>query len=472
MPRALKPVDADLLRHLHDILPADCFRAEKEPYTTEPRGLFHGRAGVILAPGTTEQVAAILRLASQVGTPVVPYGGGTSLVGGQVMPDGPDPIVLSLERMTQILDVSPVDGTISVQAGAILQEVQQAAAAAGRLFPLSLAAQGSCRIGGNLATNAGGLNVLRYGNARALCLGLEAVMPDGSIWHGLKRLYKDNTGYDLRDLLIGSEGTLGVITAATLRLYPQPRAEATAVLVVPSPAAALDLLALAKGSFGESISAFELIHGTGLEFLSETLPDVRQPFSKRPQWSVLVDIGLTAGGDPAEMLARFFQMALDAGLVSDGVVSQSESQRRQLWHLRETIPEANKRIGSIASHDISVPLSKIAEFIETTSVRIRELGEFRINCFGHLGDGNLHFNVFPPRGALRRDSPVPADRIRRLVHDLVAEFGGSFSAEHGVGRLKVADLARYGDPARLAAMRAIKAALDPAGIMNPGAILA
>ncbi len=471
MPRALKPVDADLLRQLHAILPVDCFRAETTPYTTEPRGLFHGRAGVVLAPGATEQVAAILRLANRTGTPVVPYGGGTGLVGGQVMPDGPDPIVLSLERMTQILDVNPADGTISVQAGAILHDVQQAAAAADRLFPLSLAAQGSCRIGGNLATNAGGLNVLRYGNARALCLGLEAVLPDGSVWHGLTRLYKDNTGYDLRDLLIGSEGTLGVITAATLRLFARPRAEAAALLVVPSPAAALELLALARGHFGEAISAFELIHGTGLEFLDETLPDIRQPLARRPPWSVLVDIGLTGGGDPTAMLSAFYEAAERAGLSSDGIVSQSGSQRAGLWQLRESIPEANKRIGSIASHDISLPVSAIPQFIETASERLNAAGQLRINCFGHLGDGNLHFNVFPARGQSRADSPLPPADIRRLVHELVAGFGGSFSAEHGVGRLKVADLKRYGDPARLAAMRAIKAALDPNGIMNPGAVL-
>ena len=470
MPPALNAVDAQLLQQLRDQLPKACFREPGDQYTTEPRGLFRGRAGVVLAPETTQQMATIMGVANRARVPVVPYGGGTGLVGGQVMPSGPNPVVLSLERMNRILDVSPLDATISVQAGAILQDVQQAAAEAGRLFPLSLAAQGSCRIGGNLATNAGGLNVLRYGNARALCLGLEAVMPDGTTLHGMKRLYKDNTGYDLRDLFIGSEGTLGVITAATLRLFPQPRSEAAAVLVVPSPTAALDLLALARQHFGETISAFELVHGTGLEFLAETLPEVRQPFSERPQWSVLIDIGLSAEGDPAEMLARFFETALAENLVSDGVVSQSESQRSQLWQVRETIPEANKRIGSIASHDISVPLSRIAEFIETAGARVRALGEFRINCFGHLGDGNLHYNVFPPQGKTRAQSPVPPERIRRVVHDTVAEYEGSFSAEHGVGRLKVADLARYGDPARLAAMRAVKAALDPGGIMNPGAL--
>ncbi len=468
----LRAVDDAVLAELRAVLPAAAFRPVSEHYTTEPRGLFRGRAGVVLAPGNREEVAGIIRIAGRARVGVVPFGGGTGLVGGQLMPDGPAPIVLSLERMTRVLDIDPRGNTITVQAGAILQDVQQAAAGAGRLFPLSLAAQGSCRIGGNLATNAGGLNVLRYGSARALCLGLEAVLPDGSIWHGLKRLYKDNTGYDLRDLLIGSEGTLGVITAATLRLFAPPRAEAAALLEVPSPAAALELLALARTHFGEAISAFELIHGSGLDFLRETMPELRQPLAPRPEWSVLVDVGPNGAADPAGMLAGFYEEAAAAGLADGGVLSQGEAQRAGLWRLRESIPEANRRIGALASHDIALPLAEIAAFVEAAVARIRALGDFRINCFGHLGDGNLHFNVFPPRGRGRADSPVPPEEIRQLVHDLVAAHGGSFSAEHGVGRLKVADLERYGDPARLAAMRAIKAALDPKGIMNPGAVLA
>ncbi len=467
----LNPVDQDVIATLRAALPASVFREVDERHVTEPRGLFRGQAGQVLAPDTTAEVAAIIDIARRARVPVVPFGGGTGLVGGQVMAQGPAPLVLSLERMNRIREVDAQGDTITAEAGVILENLQAAAGAAGRLFPLSLASQGSCQIGGNLATNAGGVNVLRYGNARALCLGIEAVLPDGSVWHGLKKLHKDNTGYDLRDLLIGAEGTLGVITAATLRLFARPRAQATAILVVPDPAAALRLLGLARTRFGEAISAFELIDGTGLAFLAETMPDLRQPFAEPPKWSVLIDIGLNAGGEPAEMLAELFAEALEAGLSSDGIVAQSEAQRSQLWALRETIPAANRRIGAIASHDISLPLPAIADFIELATARIEALGRFRINCFGHLGDGNLHFNVFPPGGAGRADSAVPADDIRRLVHDLVAEFDGSFSAEHGVGRLKVGDLERYGDPARLAAMRAIKAALDPAGIMNPGAVL-
>ena len=468
----LEPVSEAVIADLRAALPGRAFRAPSEHYLSEPRGLFRGRAGAVLAPGSTDEVAAVIRIAHAARVPVVPFGGGTGLVGGQVMAEGPEPIVLSLERMGAIRQVNPEDNTLIAEAGAILHEVQAAAEAAGRLFPLSMASQGSCRIGGNLATNAGGLNVLRYGTARALCLGLEAVLPDGRIWHGLSRLPKDNTGYDLRDLMIGAEGTLGVITAASLRLFPRPRAEGAALFVVASPAAALGLLSLARARLGEAISAFELISGTGLGFIRETLPERALPLKEIPAWSVLIDVGLTLPGDPAEMLADLFAEAEAEGLSDDGLIAQSEAQRRALWQMRETIPEANRRIGSIASHDIAVPVSAIPDFIETASARLHALGPLRINCFGHMGDGNLHFNVFPARGQGRADSPRPPEEIRRLVHDTVAEFGGSFSAEHGVGRLKVADLARYGDPARLAAMRAIKAALDPRGIMNPGVLFA
>ena len=380
-------------------------------------------------------------------------------------------MILSLERMRAVRGIYPAENVIVVEAGAILQDIHEAAAKVDRLFPLSIAAQGSARIGGNLATNAGGVNVLRYGNARDLCLGLEAVMPDGRIWHGLKRLRKDNTGYDLRNLLIGSEGTLGVITAAALKLSPRPAGEGTALMVVDSPRAALDLLALARDRVGEGVSAFEIMHRAGLEFLAETLPDIRQPFAEMPEWFVLIDVGLARGLDPALALEGLFAEAFEAGLVSDGIVAQSETQRHQFWEVREQIPEANRRIGSISSHDISLPMSEIPDFIAKGAKVIARIGAFRINCFGHLGDGNLHYNVFPMPGRSRADHVAERDVIKRAVHDLVHEMGGSVSAEHGIGRLKVEDLERYGDPVKLDAMRAIKAALDPLGIMNPGAVL-
>jgi FAD/FMN-containing dehydrogenase len=467
----LNPVTPDFENTLRARLPERAFPAPDAKYYEEPRGRYHGVSGLPVAPENAGDVATVVRACADARVGVVPYGGGTGLVGGQVMVDGPAPVILSLERMTKVRHVWPLENVLIAEAGVILQNVQHAAAQANRLFPLTLAAQGSCRIGGNLATNAGGVNVLRYGNARDLCLGLEAVLPNGEIWHGLKRLRKDNTGYDLRDLLIGSEGTLGVITAASLRLFPAPAATGAALMVVPGPAAALDLLALARDHAGPAVSAFELISGAGLEFLTQTMPQVRQPFAAIPDWMVLVDLGVSRGQNPDDILEGLFVDAFEQGLVSDGLVAQSVGQRAEFWALRESIPEANKHIGSIVSHDVSLPLGLVAEFIARAGETLATLDAFRINCFGHLGDGNLHYNVFPVPGKTRDDYDHLRSDIKDIVHGLVADLGGSFSAEHGVGRMKVADLARYGDPAGLAAMRAIKAALDPAGIMNPGAVL-
>jgi FAD/FMN-containing dehydrogenase len=465
------PVSEAFEADLRSQLPAAAFRPIAEAYLEDPRGGAPGLAGLVVAPGSAEEVATVIRAAGAARVPVVPIGGGTGLVRGQVYGEGPAPLLLTLERMNRIRAVYPEENVIVAEGGAILAEVQAAAEEAGRLFPLSLASEGSARIGGLLGTNAGGVNVLRYGNARELCLGLEAVLPDGSLWHGLKRLRKDNTGYDLRNLLIGAEGTLGVITAASLRLFPRPAAEGTALLVVPGPEAALELLALANDLAGGGISAFELISGQGLKFLAEKMPEVRQPFAEVPEWSVLVDLGLGAGQAPDEVLEAIFAAGFEAELVSDGVVAQSEQQRAEFWHMREAIPEANKRIGAISSQDVSLPLSRLPEFIRRGPEVLAQVGEFRINCFGHLGDGNLHYNAYPPEGQTRDERIGDKARVQRAVHDLVHEMDGSISAEHGIGRLKAADLQHYGDPAKLAAMRAIKTALDPQGIMNPGAVL-
>jgi FAD/FMN-containing dehydrogenase len=373
--------------------------------------------------------------------------------------------------MNALRAVYPDEGVLVVEAGMILADVQVEAARVGRLFPLSLASEGTARIGGNLAANAGGVNVLRYGNARDLTLGIEAVLPDGSILHGLKRLRKDNAGYDLRHLLIGSEGTLGVITAAALRMVPMPAAYGMAMLVVGGPADALRLLRLADDRLPGMISAFELIAGQGLRFLAETMPEVRLPFATVPDWCVLIDLGLPTMIDPHDALAGLFSAATDVGLVTDGVIAASGAQRDDLWRVRESIPLANRKIGAVSSHDISVPLLAIAEFIPRATAELAALGEWRINCFGHLGDGNLHFNVFPMPGRNRADHENQRDAVKMIVHDIVHDLGGSVAAEHGVGRLKVGDLERYADPAKLAVMRSIKAALDPAGIMNPGAVL-
>ena len=467
----LNQADANFAAHLATLLPADTIAVPEPRYLEEPRGRWTGLGHVLARPRTVQDVATVVRACGAARVGIVPWGGGTGLVGGQVMPNGVAPLILSLERMAAIRAIYPSENVMIAEAGAILADVQAAAAGVDRLFPLSLASEGSARIGGNLATNAGGVNVLRYGNARDLCFGLEAVMPDGTIWHGLKRLRKDNTGYDLRNLLIGAEGTLGIITAASLRLYPVPAEQGAALLVVPGPAAALELLTLAQGRFGGGISAFELINIRGLEFLAETMPEVRQPFVEIPEWMVLVDLGLGQDQPVSEALAGLFEAGLARGLVSDGVIAGSLAERDQFWALRESIPLANRKIGAISSHDISLPLGEIAGFIPRAGAALARLGDWRINCFGHLGDGNLHYNVFPPKGKTRSDYDSQREAVKTCVHDLVDALGGSVSAEHGIGRLKVGDLERYGDPAKLAAMRAIKAALDPVGIMNPGAVL-
>ncbi|ETX30966.1 FAD-binding oxidoreductase [Roseivivax isoporae] len=468
----LASADQTFLDTLAAALPDDTLRPPEPRFLEEPRGRWQGAVAGVALPRGAEEVATIVRHAARAGVGLVPYGGGTGLVGGQIMPGGAAaPLLVSLERMTAIRGTWAEENVLVAEAGAILADVQDAARAAGRLFPLSLASEGSARIGGLLSTNAGGVNVLRYGNARELCLGLEAVLPSGEIWHGLRRLRKDNTGYDLRSLLIGAEGTLGFITAASLRLFPQPAATGTALLVVRDPRAALSLLALARDQLGEGVSAFEIMGRTGYDFLAEVLPEVRQPFATPPDWSVLIEVGLARGLDPAAALETLFAEASEAGLVTDGLVAQSEAQARDFWEIRERIPEANRKIGAVSSHDISVPLSAIPDFIPEGIARLARLGAFRVNCFGHVGDGNLHYNVFPAPGATRADHEHRRDAIKRTVHDLVHEMGGSVSAEHGIGRLKVDDLERYQDPAKLGAMRAIKAALDPMGIMNPGAVL-
>lgn len=434
----------------------------------EPRGRWQGAAAAIARPGNTQEVSALVQLCSQKDVPVVPYGGGTGLVGGQIKSNGDPAVLLSLDKMDKIRAVYDTENVLIAEAGAILQSVQEAASDHNRLFPLSLASEGSARIGGVLGTNAGGVNVIRYGNARDLCLGIEAVLPNGDIWNGLTRLRKDNTGYDLRNLMIGSEGTLGVITAAALKLFPVPKSQATALFTVASPQAALDLLTLAKSELGETISAFELIHQMGFDFLAETLPNIRPPFDTAPEWCVLIDIGCERNAQDA--LGHLFEVAYKNDLTQDGVVAMSEHQRHAFWHIREAIPTANRMIGSISSHDISLPLSAIPDFIPQGNAALAKLGAFRINCFGHLGDGNLHYNVFPQKGRTRKDHENQRDAIKRTVHDLVHAMGGSVSAEHGIGRLKTGDLQRYGDPAKLAAMAAIKRALDPKNIMNPGVI--
>ncbi|MCI4664567.1 MAG: FAD-binding oxidoreductase [Neomegalonema sp.] len=442
-------------------------------FLEEPRGQYHGHAALIARPADTGQVAEIVRRAAIERVGVVPYGGGTGLVGGQLLEPaaGPPPIVLSLERMKNVRDVSVADAALTVEAGVTVKAAQEAAEGAGLLFPLSYGSEGTAQIGGALATNAGGVQVLRYGNTRDLVLGLEAVMPDGTVLNGLKTLRKDNTGFDIRHLLIGSEGALGVVTAATLRLFAQPKRRETAFLKLAEHRVAPTALRALQAVVGEQVTAFELMSETGLGFVMEKIEGARMPLADRSGWHALVEV---SGGDGLrDALETALGEAFEQGWVVDAVLAESEAQRQELWRLREEMPIANRMIGAVCSHDVSVPISKLCDFIDAADAALAAaFPGLRVNCFGHLGDGNLHYNAFPPAGEERAAWRDRAQAISRIVHDQTHAFGGSFSAEHGVGRLKPGDLERYGDPAKVAAIRSIKAALDPLGIMNPGAVVA
>ena len=443
------------------------------PFLTDWRDRFTGVALAVLRPGSVEQVSAIMRACSQWAIPVVPQGGNTGLVLGSIPDASGTAVVLSLARLNTIRQIDPVNRTITVDAGCILQTIQEAATAAGCLFPLSLAAEGSCTIGGNLATNAGGTAVLRYGNTRELCLGLEVVTPQGEVWSGLRGRRKDNTGYDLRDLYIGAEGTLGVITGAVMKLYPQPKASITALAALASPGHALRLLSLMQDHCGASLTGFELMSQYCLQLVAEQFPQLPRPFAQPHGQYVLLELSSSQSEAHAiELLEASIGAALENELIEDAVVASSVAQSEGLWQLREHIPLAQAQAGKNIKHDISLPISRIADFIAVTDVALEAaFPGCQLVCFGHLGDGNLHYNVAPPAGMTDRDFLANQDAINRIVHDQVHGFGGSISAEHGVGALKKADLARYKSPLELQLMRAVKQALDPQNIMNPGKIL-
>jgi FAD/FMN-containing dehydrogenase len=403
----------------------------------------------------------------------VPQGGRTGLVIGSVPDDTGRAVVLSLRRLNRIRAVDPVNRTMTVDAGCILHDIQQAAAGAGMLFPLSLAAEGSCTIGGNLATNAGGTGVLRYGNTRELCLGLEVVTAAGQLWDGLRGLRKDNTGYDLRDLYIGAEGTLGVITGAVLKLFPQPKAGITALVALSSCRDALALLGLAQDTAGPTLTGYELMSDICLRLVGKHFPDLPRPFpDTHPQYALLELSSHESEQHAVRLLEETIEKALEAGLAQDAVVATSIAQSRALWAIREHIPLAQAADGKNIKHDISVPISRIADFVEQTDALLgRAWPGVQVVCFGHLGDGNLHYNIAPPVGTPHEAFLAYQGDVNRIVHDSVAGFGGSISAEHGIGALKRDELPRYKTQVELDLMRAIKAALDPLGIMNPGKIL-
>ncbi|MCE1250256.1 MAG: FAD-binding oxidoreductase [Comamonadaceae bacterium] len=435
-----------------------------------------GRALAVVRPGSTAEVAAVVRACARAGVALVPQGGNTGLSVGATPDDSGQQLVLSLTRLNAVRALDADNLTLTVEAGCILQNVQAAAAQAGFLFPLSLAAEGSCTIGGNLASNAGGTQVLRYGNARELCLGLEVVTPQGEVWSGLSGLRKDNTGYDLRDLFIGSEGTLGIITAATLKIFPQPAAQLTAWAAVPSMAAAVRLLGLAHQHLGAGLTGFEAMGQFALSLVSKHMPQLRVPFVGMAGAPYCVLLENSDSESEAHARARFehlLEQAMDDGCVLDAVVAESIAQAQELWHVRESIPLAQAEEGLNIKHDISVAASRIPAFVEYTDALLqREIPGVRLVNFGHLGDGNLHYNVQAPEGGdAKAFLHTQEARVNQLVYDAVAQFGGSFSAEHGVGQLKVAQLERYQDPVALQLMRALKQALDPQGLMNPGCIL-
>ncbi|GKS88635.1 MULTISPECIES: FAD-binding oxidoreductase [unclassified Acidovorax] len=435
-----------------------------------------GKALAVVRPGSTQEVAAVVRACAAAGTAIVPQGGNTGLAVGSIPDETGTQVLLSLTRLNAIRAVDADNLTLTVEAGAILQNVQDAAEKAGLLFPLSLAAEGSCTIGGNLATNAGGTQVVRYGNTRDLCLGLEVVTPQGEVWDGLKGLRKDNTGYDLRDLFIGSEGTLGIITAATMKLYPQPAASLTAWAAVPSMEHAVQLLALAHKHLGAGLTGFEVMGRFALSLVAKHMPQLRVPFIDQEDVPYGVLLENSDSESEAHARTRFeslLETAFEAGCVTDAVVAENLAQAHQLWHIRENIPLAQAEEGLNIKHDISVQIPRIPAFVEYADALLqREIPGVRLVNFGHLGDGNLHYNVQAPAEgdakAFLRDEEA---RVNHLVYEAVAQFGGSFSAEHGVGALKVDKLEKYQSPVALSMMRAIKGALDPQGLMNPHCML-
>ena len=450
------------------------FGQDLSAYERDWRGREQGRALCVVRPGSTAEVAAVVKACADAGVPMVPQGGNTGLVMGST-PDGSGrEVVLSLQRMNEVRALDAANATVTVEAGCVLERLQQITDDAGFLFPLSLASEGSCTIGGNLASNAGGTQVLRYGNTRDLCLGLEVVTPQGEVWHGLSGLRKDNTGLDLRNLFIGSEGTLGVITAATLKLFPKPAAQRTAWAAVPSVQAAVDLLGLAQLHLGAGLTGFEMMGQVALGLVAKHMPQLKIPLWQDAPYGVLLELSDTDSEDHAHaQLERLLEAALTQGCVSDAVVAQSLAQSKELWHVRESISMAQAAEGLNIKHDIALPVSAIPAFVTSTDALLAtQLPGVRMVNFGHLGDGNLHYNVQCP---LHADAAAFMQaheaQVNHCVYEAVKNFGGSISAEHGIGRLKADTLPQYKDPVALQLMRSIKQALDPKNLMNPGRML-
>ncbi len=448
--------------------------ADMAPFLVDERARYRGATPAVVRPSTTEEVARVVALCAAEKIPIVPQGGNTGLCGGATPNASGRELVVSLARLNRVREVDPLNYTITVEAGVILADVQKAAAEADRLFPLSLGGEGTARIGGNLSTNAGGTGVLRYGNARDLALGLEVVLPDGRVWDGLSALRKDNTGYDLKHLFIGAEGTLGIITAAVLKLFPRPHAVETALVALDDPAAAVALLARARAATGDRVTAFELILRLPFELVLAEIPGTRDPFAERHPCYVLAELSAGAGEDDARgRMESLLAAAMEDGLVRDAVIAESGAQAADFWKLRETIPEAQKLDGASIKHDISVPVSRIPVFMEeAAAAAVAAVDGVRVCAFGHVGDGNLHFNMNQPVGGDPAAFLEREDELNTIVHDAASRHGGSISAEHGIGQLKREALIHYKPAVAIELMRRIKAALDPDNLMNPGKVLA
>ena len=469
-PRAV--ISPDIIARLTQIVGANnaiTDPAEQEGYLVEERGLYHGHTPLVLRPGSVGEVAAILRLANETKTPIVPQGGNTGLVGGQV-PHGGE-VLLSLKRLDRIREVDATSNAMTCEAGVVLAKAQAAAADVDRLFPLSLGAEGSCTIGGNLSTNAGGTSALAYGVARDLVLGLEVVLADGQIWHGLNKLKKDNTGYDLKHLFMGAEGTLGVITAAVLKLFPRPRAVETAFIGLPSPRAAVALLNLVQERTGGAATSFELIKSLGLELALRHGHGVRDPLPSKHQWYVLLQLSSQSAGLRAVM-EDVLAAAAERGLIEDATIAESLDQAKAFWHIREILPEVQKPEGGSVKHDVSVPIALVPQFLEQADAAVEKLiPGVRPVPFGHIGDGNIHYNVSQPVGADKEAFLARWYEVNAVVDDVVAKLGGSISAEHGIGVMKRDLLPGVKDPVALNLMRTFKRTLDPNNILNPGKVV-
>jgi FAD/FMN-containing dehydrogenase len=445
--------------------------ADLAPYLHERRDLYEGRAAAVLRPGSLKEVSQILALANETGTPIVPQGGNTGLSGGQV-PFDDNAIVLSTGRLDKIREVDLATNSMTCEAGVILQRAQEEAKKHERLFPLSLGAEGSCTIGGNLSTNAGGTNALTFGVARDLVLGLEVVLADGRVWSGLRKLKKDNTGYDLRHLFVGAEGTLGIITAAVVKLFPAPRSMETAFAGVASPEAALELLKIAQARAGNAVTSFELMTRMGIEFAVEHLPGAREPLRAPHPWYVLIELSSPARDGLRETMEEILQAASERGIIGDATIAASLEQARAFWHLRLILPDAQRGAGGSIAHDISVPVAAVPAFLdEASKTVVKIVPGARPLPFGHLGDGNIHFAVCKPERGDRAAFLANTDAVNAAVYELVAKHRGSISAEHGIGFMKRELLPGVKDPVELELMRSIKLLLDPKGILNPGKVL-